>query len=174
MKYEAIKNGSGKKGFITSDNPVSIFNPEDVFAQIDVKLKCDDSKATASIFNTKCDDSKATASIFNTSNDRIDLNVILPLVNVSFGCDIVIVFPVMPEICLIGFWFSDNRRYNLFIEDKGTKPIEFLNIMTYNQANKTVFSQSKELLKETSLNMSSYRDYCDKNNITPSFDVGIR
>ena len=46
--------------------------------------------------------------------------------------------------------------------------------MTYNQANKTVFSQSKELLKETSLNMSSYRDYCDKNNITPSFDVGIR
>ena len=105
MKYEAIKNGSGKKGFITSDNPVSIFNPEDVFAQIDVKLKCDDSKATASIFNTKCDDSKATASIFNTSNDRIDLNVILPLVNVSFGCDIVIVFPVMPEICLIGFWF---------------------------------------------------------------------
>lgn len=158
MKFVAIKNELGKKGFITSDKPVSIFYPEDVFGQIDVKLKCDDSKATA--------------SILNTSDDRIDIDIILPLIDVSFGSDIVLGFPVLPEIGLIGF--SDNRRYNYFIENEATKSIEFLNIMTYNQANKTVYSHSKELLKETSLNMSSYRDYCDKNNITPSFEVGIR
>ena len=36
--------GAGEKGFITSDNPVSIFNPENVFTPLDVKLKYDESK----------------------------------------------------------------------------------------------------------------------------------
>ena len=133
--FTDVNIGTDQKGFITSDNPVSIFNPEDVFAPIDVKLKYDESKSKA--------------SISNTSKGRIDMEFIIPLINVSFGRDVVMTFPVTPKLCLIGF--SHSGRYDSFREGTTNGLVEFINLMTFSQANKAVYSHSKELLMETKL-----------------------
>ena len=149
---------TGEKGFITSDNPVSIFNPENVFTPLDVKLKYDESKT------------KVTGS--NISNERIDIIVTVPLENISFRQDIVMAFPVTPKLCLLGF--SCPERHNKFKGQSKNMFIEFINLMTFYQCNKAIYSHSKELLMNIKASIPSFLDYCDSNNLTHSFEVGIR
>ena len=149
---------NNKGCFITSDKPVSMFNPEDVFTPIDVRLEHDWSQ-------TKI-------AMSQKSKDRIDMNVVVTLEKVSFGQDIVMTFPVTPRLCLIGFSWTE--RHNRFIKESQNRFVEFINLMTLGQCNKAVYSHSKELLVKTRANMPSFLNYCDNNNLTPSFQVGIR
>lgn len=156
-RLEKLNIGPDKKGFITSDNPVSIFNPENVLTSIDVKLEHDWSQTKVAISNSK---------------DRVDMDVVVTLANVSFGPDVVMTFPITPKLCLIGF--SCNERHNSFKEESKCRLIEFINLMTLGQCNKAVYSHSKLLLAETRANLVSFRDYCDENNLTPTFEIGIQ
>ena len=149
---------TGEKGFITSDNPVSIFNPENVFTPLDVKLKYDESKT------------EVAGS--NTSNGRIDIIVTVPLENISFRQDVVMAFPVTPKLCLIGF--SCPERRNKFKEQSKNRIVEFIDLMTLHQCNKAVYSHSKELLMNVKASIPSFVNYCAINNFVPSFDIGIR
>ena len=157
-EFVRLDIGTGEKGFITSDNPVSIFNPENVFTPLDVKLKYDESKT------------QVAGS--NTSNGRIDIIVTVPLENISFRQDVVMVFPVTPKLCLIGF--SCTERHNEFKEQSKNMFIEFINLMTLHQCNKAVYSHSKELLRNVKASIPSFVNYCASNNFVPSFDIGIR
>ena len=143
--------------FITSDNPVSLFNPENIYAPIDLRLKHDESK---------------TKFISNASKDRIDLEVVVTLENVSFGQDVVLTFPITPRLCLIGF--SCSAREYSFKEGSKNGLIEFVNLMAFGQCNKDVYSHSKRLLAKTRANLLSFRNYCAKKNLVPSFEVGIQ
>ena len=149
---------NNKGCFITSDNPVSIFNPENVFTPIDVKIEPDWSQTKV--------------AISDRSDGGINMEVIVTLEKVSFGQDVVMTFPVTPRLCLIGF--SCTERHNRFIKESQNRFVEFINLMTLGQCNKAVYSHSKELLVKTRANMPSFLNYCDNNNLTPSFQVGIR
>ena len=157
-RFVILDPETGESGFITSDNPVSIFNPENVFTPLDVKIKYDES-------NTKV--SKA-----NISKSRIDIIVPISLENISFPQDIVMAFPVTPKLCLIGF--SCPERYSKFIEQSKNMIVEFINLMTLYQCNKAVYSHSKELLMNVKASIPSFVNYCASNNFIPSFDIGIR
>lgn len=149
---------TGENRFITSDNPVSIFNPENVFTPLDVKIKYDESKT------------KITGS--NISNEKIDIIVTVPLENISFRQDVVMAFPVTPKLCLIGF--SCPNRYNKFKGQSKNMFLEFINLMTLCQCNKAVYSHSKELLMNVKDSIPSFVNYCASNNLVPSFDIGVR
>lgn len=149
---------TGEKSFITSDNPVSIFNPENIFTPLDVKIKYDESE-TKGI--------KA-----NISKSRIDIIVPISLEDISFRQDIVTAFPVTPKLCLIGF--SCPERYNKFIEGSKNRFVEFINLMTLYQCNKAVYSHSKELLMNVKDSIPSFVNYVASNNLVPSFDIGIQ
>lgn len=157
-EFVRLYPGTGEKGLITSDNPVSIFNPENVFTPLDVKLKYDESKT------------KVTGS--NVSNEKINIIVTVPLENISFRQDVVMAFPVTPKLCLIGF--SCPERHNKFKDQSKEMIIEFVNLVTFHQRNRAVYSHSKELLMNVKASIPSFVNYCASNNFVPSFDIGIR
>ncbi|MDE0636571.1 MAG: DUF4238 domain-containing protein [Candidatus Poribacteria bacterium] len=157
--WEFIRLDPSCRGhFITSDNPVSIFNPENVFTPLDVKLKYDESKTEV--------------AGPNISNGRMNIIVTVPLVNISFRQDVVMAFPVTPRLCLIGF--SCPERRNKFKRQSKNMFIEFINVMTLYQCNKAVYSHSKELLFHTKVGLLDFQNYCAENNLVPSFEVGIQ
>ena len=157
-EFVRLDSGTGEKGFITSDNPVSIFNPENVFTPLDVKFKYDESKT------------KVTGS--NISNGKMNIIVTVPLENISFRQDVVMAFPITPKLCLVGF--SCPERYNKFKEQSKSMFIEFINLMTFYQCNKAIYSHSKESLMHIRASMPNFLDYCDSSNFSPSFEIGIR
>ena len=148
---------TSRKHFITSDNPVSIFNPEDIFTPINVKLEHDGSKTKA--------------AVSHRSEGGINMEVVLTLTCVSFGQNAAMIFPLTPKLCLIGF--SDSSRYNSYKEVSKNRLIEFVNLMTLYQCNKAVYSHSKELLMKTWANMPRFLDHCDSNNAVIAFKINI-
>ena len=164
--FEVIKNWTfvnvqtcdNQKAFITSDNPVSIFNPENVFISENIHVEFSES-----------------AKIKNTFNDDIiSGNIPFTIIcnSVSLGQDIVMIFPVTPNLCVIGFSDSDrhkeNESYLAYAQAQ-----KLINIMTYHQCNRAVYSHSKTLLEETKTYKDNFHEYCQRNDLTPSFDTTI-
>lgn len=144
--------------FITSDNPVSIFNPENVENPIDLRLKCDGSKHR--LFR------------LSTSKDKNDIGVVVTFKSISFGQNVVLTFPITPRLGLIGFSYSETQ--NNFNDGSKNNLIEFINLMTFFYCNNNVCSYSKELLLKVKANVLGFLNYCDENNLVPSFEVGIQ
>lgn len=144
--------------FISSDNPLSILGPENILGSENIQIEFNDEVKINQIRNE------------SKTQDRIKFTMTLN--SVSLSDDVIIVFPVTPNISVIGF--SDCERFNRNEESlSSNNVVYFINLITMHQCNKTVYSPSKELLEETKTNYSDFKDYCKKNNITPSFDIAI-
>ena len=156
---------NGYKVFITSDNPVSILNPEDVRIPAMANVIWRDPR------------------VVNFGNENIPISdgwmsrkmqIQMTLENVSFGPDVVMIFPVSPSICLLGF--SNNTRHLRYmnrIPRNNNDILVFMNLITFSQCNKNVYSHSKDLLKFTKIDMPKFLNHCQRHGFAPSFDAGI-
>ena len=162
-KFVRLETNSYKV-FITSDNPVSIFNPEDV--RIPTRPNVIWSNPRVVNFG---DESIPTSDGWMLRKTLIQIT----LESVSFGQDVVMIFPITPNMCLVGF--SDSNRHARFLE-RSIMVIDtkgFINLITFTYCNKAVYSHSKDLLKETSTDKHNFIGYCERNSRIPTFDFGI-
>ena len=155
---------AGHKVFITSDDPVSILNPENLSYPVQTKLKWKDPQ-----IKTLDDESIPIAE------DRVSrrMQAKLTLDSISFGKDVVMIFPITPSSCLIGF--SDSDRHAKFIGRpiRDINTMGFINLITFTHCNKAVYSHSKELLEVSKSDKHNFMDYCERRRRIPTFDFGI-
>ena len=94
------------KFLITSDNPVSIFDPKDVTVPVPINTTWRNPRIKG--FG---DENIPTSDGGLSRNVQLEMS----LESVSFGMDVVMVFPVTPSLCIVGF--SDSVRGSKFIEN---------------------------------------------------------
>ena len=156
---------NGYKVFITSDDPVSILNPEDIRIPAMASITWKDPIVT-NIGNEETPISDGRVSR--------EMQLKMTLESVSFPEDVVMIFPVTPSICLLGF--SNNTRHLRFMNrtpPDNNDALAFMNLITFSQCNKAVYSHSKERLEETKINMPRFLNHCQHHGYAPSFDAGI-
>ncbi|MDE0638366.1 MAG: DUF4238 domain-containing protein [Candidatus Poribacteria bacterium] len=152
-----------KRVFITSDNPVNMLNPGNMFTP---------GKITLEYKNLRV----------NIGDDRpvskgrvaIDYELDFTFDSVSFGRDAIMVFPVTPYMYVLGF--SDGERYTKYMDrPQGKKDniISTINLVMHNQCNRAVYSCSKDELEVTKINKPRFLDYCQRHGYVPSFDAAI-
>ena len=155
----------GYKVFITSDNPVSIINPEDVRIPVTANVIWRDPRVV------NFGDKNIPAPDGRMSRK---MQVQITLESVSFGQDVVMIFPVTPSLCLLGL--SNNTRHLRYMNRTprdNNDILAFMNLITFSQCNKVVYSHSKELLKGTKINLPCFLNHCQQQEYPPSFDAGM-
>ena len=163
-KFVRLKVDGNDKVFITSDNPVSMFNTQNAFDPWETSIRLKD------VHINFGDESIPTSDGGVSSKCNINFTYD----SVSFGQDVVMIFPVNPGVYLIAF--SDSSTHARYIEEpkNNIRLACFLNLITLSQCNKAVYSHRKLRLEETNKNRHSFLDYCVRSRLTPSFWVGIR
>ena len=128
-----------QKVFITSDSPVSIFNPEDLLSSTYIVHKWKEPRI----------ESFGDAVITSGGERGVEAEVSFSLKNISFQKDVMMIFPITPTSCLIGF--SDSDRYTRFMERTMRSPDinELINTITFRYSNKAAYSPTKKRLRET-------------------------
>ena len=155
---------NAEKVYITSDNPVSIFNPEDVFAPWET---------TAQLKDLNINFGNQSRRISENGMSK-ETKITFTLDGVSFGKDVVMIFPITPSVCLLGF--SNKTRHLKFMnrrQPNNNDILGFMNLVTFSQCNKVVYSHSKGILEVTKSDMPKFREHCERHGYAPSFDVGI-
>ena len=152
-----------EKVFMTSDDPVSILNPDNIFTHTEISVGIKNLRVNFG-------DDKPV------SKDRVAMEVGLDFTfdGISFGQDVIMIFPVTPRMCLLGF--SDSERQARFMnlpEGKKNSSISTINLVIHSQCNRAVYSHSKDVLEVTKVNKPRFVRYCKHNRFAPSFDVGI-
>ena len=97
-----------------------------------------------------------------------DIKLNFTFENVDFGRDVVMIFPVTPSICLLGF--SNSTRYLRFMNRtprNNSDILGFMNLITFSQCNKAVYSHSKELLECTKSDMPKFLNHCQRQGYPP-------
>ena len=144
-RWNFIRRGIGDehKVFVTSDDPVSIFNPENMLS----------STYIAHEWKNPTIDSFGDTTILRGERG-IKAEVSFTLESISFQKDVMMIFPITPISCLVGF--SDSNRYARFMENtmRGSSIDndlinDLINTITFRYSNKCAYSPSKERLKET-------------------------
>ena len=163
-KFVRNKIDSDDRVFITSDNPVSIFNSKNVFTPYETVIQ---------LKNVNINFGNESRQISGNRMSR-DVEINFTFESVSFGQDVVMIFPVTPNVCLLAF--SDSRTHARYMgmSKNNFRFVGFTNITTLSQCNKAVYSHAKLRLEETKKNTYSYSDYFVRHRITPSFDICIR
>ncbi|MCY4403569.1 MAG: DUF4238 domain-containing protein [Candidatus Poribacteria bacterium] len=154
---------NGYKVFITGDTPVSIVNPENIQIPVEVNITWTNPRIT---------------DIGNKSipiSDKImrrEMKGSITLDNVSFQQDVMMVFPITPNFCLMGFSDSGrHKRYKERSEQTNNNVISFINLITLGCSNKVVYSHSKKMLKIARKDLSSFLTYSKTYKRNPSFDI---
>ena len=162
---EVNSRETDEKFLITSDNPVSIFDPQDVTIPVSISTVWTDPRIT-----NVGDESKPT------SDGKLsrDLQLGMTLESVSFGRDVVMVFPATPSLCLVGF--SDSVRGAKFIANpkRGLDALSFMNFITFCHCNREVYSHSDGFLSKTKNDKDNFLAFCKRKGLTPSYDVAFR
>ena len=153
----------GKNAFITSDSPVSILNPNNIFAP---------EATSVGIKNLRVNFGEDKP----ISKDKMAMAVELDFTfdGISFGQDVIMIFPVTPHMCLLGF--SDSERHARFMDrplGKKNNSISTINLVIHNQCNRAVYSYSKDVLEVTQVNKPRFLNHCQRHGYPPSFDAGI-
>ena len=163
-KFVRLKIDTSDKVFITSDDPVSMFNTENAFSPWEMSIQLKDVQISYGNESIPTSDGRM----------RKEFKLDFTFDSVSFGQDVVVIFPVNPGMYLIAF--SDSRTHARYIEEPkdNVRLAGFLNLITFSQCNKAVYSHWKLRLEETNKNMHSFQDYCVRSRLTPSFWNGIR
>ena len=132
--------GEKQKFFITSDDPVSIFNPENLLAPTHIVFDVEWKEAKVENFGDP---------IILRGESGIKAEASFVLEGISFQKDVMMIFPIAPTSCLIGF--SDSNRYARFTEStmNSDNINDLINTITFRYSNKSAYSPSKERLKET-------------------------
>ena len=158
-RFDPIGVADGIKFFITSDNPVSLFNPENVAIPpgIGVQFTVDEEKVPVAV---------------DGMPDKMQFPITLN--SVSLEADVVMFFPITPSYCILGF--SDVERYDSyrsFMEgpDRNNNHLPILNILTYAMCNKAVYAHSFDLLRKVDADKHIFQDFCNSNGLIPSFDL---
>ena len=159
-----LSQTNGYKVFITSDNPVSIFKPENILIPMKSNITWINPKITNFDESIPLSDEKM----------RSKMNMSIILDKVSFEQDVIMAFPITPNFCLMGF--SDSERHKQYIKrpvQSNNNVITFVNLITLGCSNKVVYAHSKDVLQMTRDGMSSFMNYCKAHQRDPSFDVAI-
>ena len=132
------ETGDTQKIFITSDDPVSIFNPENLLTPTYIGIEWKDAELES--FGD---------TIILGGERGIKAEASFTLESVSFQKDVMMIFPITPTSCLVGF--SESDRYAMFRERTMRSPDinELINTITFRYSNKAAYSPTKERLKET-------------------------
>lgn len=153
------------KFLITSDNPVSIFNPQDLRTPAPIYDVWRDAKIT-----------DIGDESMPTSDDRSsrDVQLRITLESISFGRDVVMVFPATPSLCLFGF--SDSVRGAKFIANpnRGLDALSFVNYITYCHCNREVYSHLDSFLIKTRNDRDNFLEFCNQTGLIPSYDIAFR
>lgn len=151
--------------FITSDNPVSIFDPEDIRIPVPITTTWRDPKIT-----------DVGDESIRTSDGRLsrDLQLRMSLESVSFGRDVAMIFPATPGLCLVGF--SDSVRAARFAENpkRGLDALSFMNVITFCHCNKEVYSYTDGFLSKTRNDRNNFLEFCERRGFSPSCDRAFR
>ena len=162
---EANCKETDDKFFITSDNPVSIFDPENVMTSAPIRTTWRDPRIV----------SIGDESV-PTSDSRLsrDMQFGITLENVSFGTDVVMVFPATPSLCLVGF--SDSVRGAKFKENpkRGLDALSFMNLITFSHCNREVYSHLDGFLSKTKNDTDNFLEFCKRKGLIPSIDIAFR
>lgn len=156
---------NGYKVFITSDNPVSIFNSENILMPM---------QANISWINPRIADIADKSIPISDKEIRKEMKVSVTIDNASIGEDATMVFPIAPNFCLMGF--SDTEMHRKYIErpkKSNNNVISFINLITLGCSNKVVYSHSKEMLKIVRNDLPSFMAYCRTYRRNPSFDIAL-
>ena len=156
---------NGYKVFVTSDNPVSIINPQDVRIPAMADVIWRDPK----VVNFDNEDIPVSDGWMSRK-----MEVRMTLKSVGFGRDIIMIFPVTPSVCLLGF--SNNTRHLRFMNRTprdNNDILAFMNLVTFGQCNQVVYSHSKKLLAGTKINLPKFLQHCQHHGYAPSFEAGI-
>ena len=166
QSWQFVRHGptNGEKVYITSDNPVSVFNPEIVFDPWQTIIQLKDLNIN---FNNE---SRPASDGRRSRGMRLNFT----FESVAFGRDVVMLFPITPSVCLLGF--SNKTRHLRFMnrtQRDNNDILAFMNLITFSQCNKVVYSHSKELLEGTKIDMPKFLQHCEHHGYVPSFDAGI-
>ncbi len=156
---------NGYKVFITSDNPVSVFKPENILIPV---------KGDITWINPRITDFGDKNIPISNKRRRRNIRASIILDNVSFERDIMMVLPLTPNFCLMGF--SDSERHKRYMErseQTNNNVISFINLITLGCSNKVVYSHSKEMLKIARKDLSSFLAYSKTHRRNPSFDIAL-
>ena len=141
-QFIPIKKEDNEKIFITSDNPVSMFYPINPSQNIDAVVTTTPPKIIVAGESVQISKTKVS----------IGSQLIGTFESVSFGRDVIMIFPVTPSQCLIGF--SDRERYEKYIKRPWTdEDMAFINHVTFSKCLRVAYSCSKQLLEATKANM---------------------
>ena len=157
-KFEPIGVADNSKFFITSDNPISLFNPENVAIPPGIGVTFDyDERIPVPV-----------EGLPGTMRFPITLK------SVSFERDVVMVFPITPDYCILGF--SDRGRhasYRSFMKstDGNGRHLPFLNVLTYAMCNRAVYAYSRDFLGKVDADKHIFQNYCGSNGLIPSLDL---
>ena len=166
QSWQFVRHGptNGEEVYIASDNPVSIFNPENVFTPWETRIHLKDVNINFGNESRLVSDGRLSRGV----------KIHLTFESVSFGKDVVMIFPITPSVCLLGF--SNKTRHLRFMnrpQNDNNDVIAFMNLITLSQCNKVVYSHSKGILEAVKVNMPRFIEHCQRHSLVPSFDVGI-
>ncbi len=149
-KFVRLNTRGDHKVFITSDNPVSIFNPN-VLSPVEIRVEFENVRI-------KLDDENIPISEGKVSR-KTQLN--LTFEKVFLGQDVILFFPVTPSVRLLGFSnMTTHLKYMNRDPSVNNHLLAFMNILTFNQCNRTVYSHSKKMLENTKINMPHFLQHC--------------
>ena len=147
-EFLEVKETNNKNIFITSDNPVSLFHPIDGGIPV-----------TGSLVGKYGDIENVGGRGF----------VKMSMASVSFGVDAAIIFPITPNICVIGF--SEPGNLESYIHHHKNDFFFYINLITLCNCNKAVYSYSKELLELTG-RYTLQKLESEKGGYSPAVDRG--
>ena len=124
--FRGIKKQSKAKIFITSDKPVTIFNPSDRTIPVDGSLEY---------------------SYGNIRQTEKSISIPTNITSISFEGNAALVFPVSPTICVVGF--SKPRYWKSFVSNFRRDILDYVNFITYAGCMEYLFSHSKRVLELT-------------------------
>ena len=125
-EFMGIKKKNNTKIFITSDKPVTIFNPSDRTISVDGSLE------------------------YNYGDiKQIEEPISIPMniANVSFEGNAAIVFPISPSVCVVGF--PEPRCWESYVSNFGDDILDHVNFITHAGCMEHLFSHSKRVLEIT-------------------------
>ena len=158
-RFETIGVADNSKFFITSDNPISLFNPENIAISPGIEVTFD--------YN---DESKPVPADGMLGKMQFPIT----LKSVSFERDVVMIFPITPSFCMLGFSDRDRHAsYRSFMSgaDRNSRHLPFLNILTYASCNRAVYAYSTDFLRKVDADKHIFQDYCNTLRLIPSLDL---
>ena len=159
-KFVCHRAHNGRKYFITSDNPVTIFNPKNVLLPGETEIEIKNPDIILS-----------HERMLSEYKSTMDLKLDFTFNSVSLRQDVVLLFPVSPSICLVGFSSSKTHaRYMEYPKNNVNFP-GLINSIIFNQCNKAVYSHSMDFLKGIKADWRNFQNYFNSNGIIPSLDL---